>query len=54
MSKHNAVVHINTPINTIIELINVPDSRYIPVLDEDGKVIGVITPSNVIDLLNNY
>ncbi|MDD5194005.1 MAG: CBS domain-containing protein [Candidatus Nanoarchaeia archaeon] len=51
INKHKATVKINTPINKVIELIYKDGFNYIPVLDDKKRVIGVITPSSVIELL---
>jgi len=50
-NKHKVTVKINTPINKVIELIYKEGFNYIPVLDDKKRVIGVITPSSVIELL---
>ena len=51
INKHKSTVKINTPINKVIELIYKDGFNYIPVLDDKKIVIGVITPSSVIELL---
>jgi len=51
INKHKATVKIDTPINKVIELIYKDGFNYIPVLDDKKRVIGVITPSSVIELL---
>lgn len=51
INKHKSTVKINTPINKVIELIYKDGFNYIPVLDDKKRVIGVITPSSVIELL---
>jgi CBS domain-containing protein len=51
INKHKSTVKINTPINKVIELIYKDGFNYIPVLDDKRRVIGVITPSSVIELL---
>ncbi|MBU2590163.1 MAG: CBS domain-containing protein [Nanoarchaeota archaeon] len=54
INKHQFTVKINTPINKIIELIYKHGFNYIPVLDKNKKVIGVVTPSSLITLLEKY
>lgn len=54
INKHKSVVRKNTPINKVIELVWKEGFQYIPVLDEDDKVIGVVTPSSLINLLKDY
>ncbi len=51
INKHKSTVNINTPINKVIELIYKEGFQYIPVLDKNKKVIGVVTPSSILDLL---
>jgi predicted transcriptional regulator len=52
--KHKRVVHKNTPINEVISLCYKKGFEYIPVLDANDKVLGVVTPSSIIDLLKDY
>jgi len=54
VNKHKSTVDIDTPINKIIELVYKEGFRYIPVLDKNKKVVGVVTPSSLIDLLENH
>jgi|SRR3989344_764485 len=54
INKHKSTVKEDTPINQIINLIYKEDCSYIPVLDKNNKVKGVITPSSLIKLLENY
>ena len=54
INRHKFTVNLDTPINKVIELIYKEGFQYIPVLDKNKKVIGVVTPSNVINLLENY
>lgn len=53
-NKHKITANLNTPINKIIELIDNKNSEYVPVLNNENKVIGVITPSSLINLLQKY
>lgn len=53
INKHKAVVSIDTPINQVIELVYKEGFRYIPVVDKDKKVLGVVTPSSVLNLLKD-
>ncbi len=51
INKHKSTVNIDTPINKVIELVYKEGFHYITVLDKNKKVIGVVTPSSLIDLL---
>ena len=51
INKYKATASIDTPINEVIEKIYTDDFDYIPVLDKDKKVVGVVTPSSVLTLL---
>ena len=51
---HKSFVRKDTPINHIIKLIWDECFEYITVLDEKDKVVGVITPSSIINLLKDY
>ncbi|MFH1424266.1 MAG: CBS domain-containing protein [archaeon] len=53
INKHSSVVSLDTPINKVIELVYKEGFHYIPVLDKNKKVRGVVTPSSLIDLLQN-
>jgi CBS-domain-containing membrane protein len=54
MNAHKSTVNIDTPINKVIRLVHKEGFHYIPVLDKNKKVVGVVTPSSVINLLQNY
>lgn len=54
INKHNSTVKLDTPINKSIELIYKEGFMYIPVLDKNEKVLGVITPSSILNLLQNH
>jgi len=54
INKHKSTVNINTPINKIMGLMYKGSFQYIPVLDNNKKVVGVVTPSNLINLLQKY
>jgi CBS-domain-containing membrane protein len=54
MSKHSSCVKRETPINDVIKLIFKKGFEYIPVLNDSRKVVGVITPSSLINLLKDY
>lgn len=53
INKHKSTAKVNDPINKIIKLIYNEGFNYIPVLDENKKVVGVITPSSLINFLQN-
>jgi len=54
MKKHKHSVKTGTPINRVIELVHKTGFDYIPVLDNDKKVLGVVTPSSVLALLQKH
>ncbi len=54
INKHKSPVNLDTPINKVIELVYKEGFHYIPVLNKNKKVIGVVTPSSLIDLLQKY
>lgn len=54
INNHKSFVRRDTPINKVINLIWKEGFDYIPVLDSNDKVIGVVTPSSVINLLKDY
>jgi len=54
VNKHKSTVKPNTPIDRIIGLVYKEGFQYIPVLDKNKKVIGVVTPSSIINLLQHY
>lgn len=54
MNKHKACATLDTPINKIIELICKERFHYIPIIDDNAQVIGVVTPSSIINLLKDY
>ena len=51
INKHKSTVNKDTPINKVIKLIYEEGFHYIPVLDKANKVVGVVTPSSVLNLL---
>lgn len=53
-NSHKFLVRKNTPINEVIKLCWKKGSEYIPVLDDKDKVVGVVTPSSLINLLKDY
>ena len=53
INKHKSTVKLNDPINKVIKLIYKEGFNYIPVLNDDKKVVGVVTPSSLINLLRN-
>ena len=54
MNEHKSTATLNTPINTIIELICKEGFHYIPIINDGKQVIGVVTPSSIINLLKDY
>jgi CBS domain-containing protein len=51
INKHKSTVKIDDSINKVIELIYKEGFNYIPVLDKNKKVLGVVTPSSLISFL---
>lgn len=51
INKHKNTVNLDAPINKVIELVYKEGFNYIPVINEQKKVIGVVTPSSIINLL---
>ncbi len=51
INKHRSTVYINDSLNRVIELIYKEGFNYVPVLDKNKKVLGVITPSSLINFL---
>ena len=54
VNKHKSTVKRDTPINKVIELVYKEGFQYVPVLDEKQRVVGVVTPSSLLDLLEAY
>ncbi|MFH1788047.1 MAG: CBS domain-containing protein [Candidatus Altiarchaeota archaeon] len=54
INKHKSTVELDTPINKVIELVYKEGFQYIPVLDGKEKVVGVVTPSSLLNLLEAY
>ena len=54
INKHRSIISSDAPINKVIELMHKENFHYIPVLNKNKKVIGVVTPSSILDLLQNY
>ena len=53
INKHRSTVGLGDPINKVIELIYKEGFNYIPVLDDEKRVVGVVTPSSLINFLQN-
>ena len=54
INKHVSTVSPDAPINKVIELVYKEGFHYIPVLDKNKRIIGVVTPSSLIDLLQKH
>ena len=54
VNKHKSTLDLDTPINQAIELVYKEGFQYIPVLNKNKKVMGVVTPSSIVNLLRNY
>ncbi len=50
--RHNNVVSSDESIIEVLRLIDKKNVNYIPVLNSKQKIIGVITPSSLLDLLS--
>lgn len=53
VNKHKNTVTLDTPLNKVIKFVYKEGSNYLPVVDKDKKVLGVITPSSVINFLRD-
>jgi CBS domain-containing protein len=53
-NPHKHVVTLDTPLNKVIQIINKRRVEYVPVLDNGERVVGVVTPSSLINLLQDY
>ena len=53
INKHKSTVKLNEPINKVIKLIYKEGFNDIPVLDDNKRVVGVVTPSSLIHFLQN-
>jgi osmoprotectant transport system ATP-binding protein len=53
INKHKSTAKASDPLNKVIKLIYKEGFNYIPVLDENKKVVGVVTPSSLINFLQN-
>ncbi|MBD3319437.1 CBS domain-containing protein [Candidatus Woesearchaeota archaeon] len=49
MLEHNYTVTKKTPMDKVLWLVYAPGFRFIPVLNDKKQVIGVITPSSLLD-----
>ena len=54
MNEHKSTATLDTPINKIIELICKEGFHHIPIIDDNKRVIGVVTPSSIINLLKDH
>lgn len=54
VNKHKSFAKLDTPINKVIELMHKQGFEYVPVLDNKERVVGVVTPSSLINLLQDY
>jgi osmoprotectant transport system ATP-binding protein len=53
-NPHGHLVSLETPLNKVIQLISKRKVEYVPVLNTKEQVVGVVTPSSIIDLLQKY
>jgi len=54
VSKNKSFVKTHTPINEILQILLKGGFEYLPVLNDNENVVGVITPSSIINLLKDY
>lgn len=54
VSKKKVFVRKETPINEVIEVVFKNEFQYVPVLNDNDEVVGVITLSSLINLLKKY
>lgn len=53
INKHKSTAKVTDSLNKVIKLIYKEGFNYIPILNENKKVVGVITPSSLINFLQN-
>lgn len=53
VNKHKSTLKETDPINKAVKMIRKEGFNYIPVLNKEKKVLGVITPSSLINFLKN-
>lgn len=53
VKKHSNTVKENTPLYEIMKLIDKKWFQFVPVIDEDEKVVGMISPSSIINFILN-
>jgi osmoprotectant transport system ATP-binding protein len=54
IKKHKNFVYEDNSILDVLKLIDKRNSKYIPVLNNEKKVVGLITPSSLLNLLNKH
>jgi CBS-domain-containing membrane protein len=54
INNNKKTVKMDTPINKVIEILSKNNYEYVPVLGKHDKVVGVVTPSSLINLLKDY
>ena len=54
IDKRDVTVRVETALNLLLEKIWKENCQYIPVIDKKEKVVGVVTPSSIINLLKDY
>lgn len=54
INKHRSFAKKDTSINKVIQLLHKRGFEYLPVLDSKDRVVGVVTPSSLIKLLEDY
>jgi CBS domain-containing protein len=53
-NKHKYSAKLDTPINKVIVLVYKRGFEYVPVIDSRQRVVGIVTPSSLINLLQDY
>ena len=53
INKHKSTAKVTDSLNKVIKLIYKEGFNYIPIMNENKKVVGVITPSSLINFLQN-
>ncbi len=53
INKHRSTVKATDSLNKVIELVCKEGFNYVPVLGKNKKVLGVVTPSSLINFLQN-
>jgi CBS domain-containing protein len=51
MSRELVTARVNTPVNALLRLMLLHHTSCIPIVDDNGRPVGIVTKSDVVDLL---